>query len=943
MERIKMTLPANGCRVAPFFVLNADLQTDDLRRRVKECAQAGFDGIIIHPRAGLKTPYLSNAWFDAVQCCMEEAAEYGLQSWLYDEYPYPSGVAGGRVIRRNPEFAERHLTIRRRRLEGNRRVVQVLEEETLLQAFLVAINADGKPDWSTARTVTSSVGVRNSTWISSEWDSRHYYLPKYTDRYECRRSMEYLSEQVFEETLPGGTWELITFGLMVGSDFAEPFGHYVDVSNAEATKAFLEETHEAYQERFGKWFGGRIPGVFTDEPKYRNALPWSRPIAEAWEDYQKDPRALLGLLPDAADAGLRYRYRKLTSALFLNNWVKPISKWCRNRNLDLIGHISPEEDWWAESRSTGSILRNLREFGIPGCDLIIPATGDRGHPVLSFTPSLAVSAAAQSGATRALCEVFGCSDYSLDMQTMKRVSDWLLVSGINFITPHGCFYSLAGMRRFDAPPTFLPPSTLFPFLKRWSGEVREIGSRLGPSLPVEIALIRPVQYLFGLDQTEEARAMSLFDEALKTIQQLLERGMPFHWVDDEDLLEGIREDGTLQVGKCRYSTIVVREDLLPGELADVLEKGRASGLKVLSHADARELEGPLQCAEGDVRVAKDSEGTWFCVNLSSEPRQFRIEGVACELDGYESRWLEAEFSEEADTERLVLDANWEITPPPENVFRLTSWTCNGEPQVPGHAYARVMNPDERGIKTVFGRIPSNPGLNASVALVYEAEIDWAGPGVGVFTLCLEEGAVEGAWTAFCNDRPLGGWKSRDKDSFGGVGHEMELQPGSNRVRIEVQAGDARDGLWLAPVIRGNFVVAGANRLAAPKGELRGNDWSVLGYPHFSGSMEFEQDFEWTEGDDACLCLVRPPFGAVEVFLNDQPLGSLLWSPWRLPLNGALQAGTNRLRLRITNSLYNFIYGKSLPSGPGVGVEIQTKAPSWKTPSIPSAAKATMTA
>ena len=47
-----------------------------------------------------------------------EARRYGLEAWLYDEYPYPSGMSGGEVLLEHPE-AE-HMILVHKKVEKSR-------------------------------------------------------------------------------------------------------------------------------------------------------------------------------------------------------------------------------------------------------------------------------------------------------------------------------------------------------------------------------------------------------------------------------------------------------------------------------------------------------------------------------------------------------------------------------------------------------------------------------------------------------------------------------------------------------------------------------------------------------------------------------------------------------------------------------------------------------
>ncbi len=81
----------------PFWFWNSDLDEREIRRQIDEMAAQGVKGFFIHSRQGLSTPYLSDSFFRLVEAAIEAAKDRGLLVNLYDEYPYPSGVAGGDI------------------------------------------------------------------------------------------------------------------------------------------------------------------------------------------------------------------------------------------------------------------------------------------------------------------------------------------------------------------------------------------------------------------------------------------------------------------------------------------------------------------------------------------------------------------------------------------------------------------------------------------------------------------------------------------------------------------------------------------------------------------------------------------------------------------------------------------------------------------------------
>ena len=91
--------PPNAYRPQPFWFLNYYLDHDLLRVQIAEMADKGVGGAVIHPRHGLKVPFMSQAWLDAVQVCIEELNKHSMEAWIYDEDNWPSGFFGGRLRR----------------------------------------------------------------------------------------------------------------------------------------------------------------------------------------------------------------------------------------------------------------------------------------------------------------------------------------------------------------------------------------------------------------------------------------------------------------------------------------------------------------------------------------------------------------------------------------------------------------------------------------------------------------------------------------------------------------------------------------------------------------------------------------------------------------------------------------------------------------------------
>ena len=87
-------------RPAPFWSWNDTLNKEELLRQIADMDEKGFGGFFIHGRAGLTTEYLSDEWFDFFRVCIEEAKKREMYVWIYDENGWPSGFAGGKLLKR---------------------------------------------------------------------------------------------------------------------------------------------------------------------------------------------------------------------------------------------------------------------------------------------------------------------------------------------------------------------------------------------------------------------------------------------------------------------------------------------------------------------------------------------------------------------------------------------------------------------------------------------------------------------------------------------------------------------------------------------------------------------------------------------------------------------------------------------------------------------------
>src|SRR5665647_1545794 len=156
MARFKQ--PEAVDRIHPFWFWNGEMDDEQIKIQIDEMADKGLGGVFICARQGLKIPYLSVAWFQKVRVAVVACEQRGLNVWLYDEYPYPSGIAGGEVTLEHPEAKHYTLVHTSPPAEGGEHLSVELPWARVLYARAVPVTADGQRLWSEAVPIRDSIG-----------------------------------------------------------------------------------------------------------------------------------------------------------------------------------------------------------------------------------------------------------------------------------------------------------------------------------------------------------------------------------------------------------------------------------------------------------------------------------------------------------------------------------------------------------------------------------------------------------------------------------------------------------------------------------------------------------------------------------------------------------------------------------------------------------------
>jgi hypothetical protein len=543
-----------------FWVLNDRVDEAHTRWMARQFADAKVAAVCLHPRAGLELPYGGSDWFERITAIVRHCRELNLQVWLYDEDPYPSGAAGGRLLMDHPHLAAHR--IERDAPDATLRPGDLFcfAPGKLLWCGLIDEQGRGVVDW------TARVGVLRRQWTTlPQWDSRYYY-PQ-TPRYDCPRAWTHSPELALRipEHDSGAELRLVAFTARptTAKPGFSPWSGKPDPLNPDATAQFLAMTHERYRQVVGEHFGGHIPAIFTDEPKWHDPRPYTPGLFEDFQRRFGEPlvSSLEHLFShDEHEAAMitRLRYRQWCGERFRQCWLEPVARWCDQHRLALVGHISPEDDPIQQSANVGNLLPLMRSFTLPGLDLIIPAVGDADHPLINLGVVSATSVRAQTGKAGVLSESLACSGQNFTAAQAQRILAWQTVMGVTTVVVHAAYQSQDGHRAVDAPPDFGPLSSLWPDMGEVAASLSEAQGVVRSARQVApVAILWPIASFMALHLDWQDDRSGLRADLAQLLLLCLQRQVGVHLLDEEVLQEARVESGRLIAGEASYSHVLV--------------------------------------------------------------------------------------------------------------------------------------------------------------------------------------------------------------------------------------------------------------------------------------------------------------------------------------------------------------------------------------------------
>lgn len=514
--------PSNTYRVAPFWFLNHDMKDSELVWQIREMKRQGVGGLILHPRHGMITPYLSDEYMDRIETCIKEADKFRMKAYLYDENNWPSGPVDGELIEKYPEFRMSGCYLTQEwTVQGGKRLREKIDpKDDLIAVVAVPVGRNGKLE-----------GLPQSA------------VPL----------MEYMEENELDWTAPkGGRWQVMVFTRTFLTKFGCANG-YIDSLSKDAISKFIEMTHEKYADRFSGYFGGTVDGMFTDEPSmnYNSSIaaPWTPTLpAEFAKRHGYDIiNALPAVFRDAgtSTAQIRCDFFDTATEAYAQAYFKQTYDWCEKRKLNFIGHVLYEGEMYNTAKHQGDFFRSARYMHFGGVDFLTdgtwPQVNNKGALNNLIGPKMASSAAHIYGKPRVMSEAFGVAKgWEIDLRTLKKLTDWQIALGINLFAPHAFYYSIQGQRKYECPPNEFYQSTFWPYYNIFADYVARLCSTLsGGAHVADIAVIYPTRSMWTAMNPDWGRTGEIIDNFTRVTMSLLQAGFDFDILPEETIIESM--------------------------------------------------------------------------------------------------------------------------------------------------------------------------------------------------------------------------------------------------------------------------------------------------------------------------------------------------------------------------------------------------------------------
>lgn len=553
---------------------------------IKKLKELGYGGLVTNVEYQPLSMYLQvpDYWTMLKQNVRYAIEELGLRVWIYDELGWPSGGAGGLVLKERSELEAKGLaviaqaakggdTVRIDHPVGHGDVVSAAAYRGTEQHFDIADSINLLPVLDANRALN---------WQAPEGQWVVFY---------------FVEKPFYEGTHAVANW------------FQQR--RYPNLLEKDTATTFIEKTHEQYREHLGDYFGNGIEAFFTDEPSllgtYFDPPPVKPSVLDApspdipllktlnWGNQVADEFRLrrgydlIANLPylvgGDGDQALKIRrdYYLTLSELLENHYFGALEQFGDTYGVASSGHLLLEENLYHQAIFSGNMLQLYKRMQIPGIDLLTSyphVAKDWGVTVAK----LASSAAMINGREHVMSEISSAFD----------AEDAGLTGRLGSIAVQYAY----GVDTFNS--YYLHETMSDEENRTFTSFIGRIGYMLDGGVDTSsVAVYYPIESVWAetlppisLHAHDFAKeAVRLSDNFKKIAMRLVENQLNFHYVDSEAILKtDIGQSGLAAIGDLQFEVLVIPElAVIEVDVIDKLKQLADAGITLVIQSDGRSV------------------------------------------------------------------------------------------------------------------------------------------------------------------------------------------------------------------------------------------------------------------------------------------------------------------------------------------------------------------
>ncbi len=442
--------PPLSMKSRPLWFWNKPLSREQTLRVMKASKEAGYFGLGILPSYGMTPEYMSPEFLDQYKAAIEIADSLGMKMCLYDEFYFPSGMAGGNLVKQYPEALSKRLDMEKTEVRGPKSYSCNLPGGVFMGA--VGMEKVSK------KRIDLSAASGNGRLTAD---------------------------------LPAGDWDVMIFTLVPDSSSDRK---HCDYLCPEAVGKFIDLTYEKYYMAFPEHFGTTIDIAFYDEP----CLRWVDGARTWTGEFNNKFKAKYGYSPVLYYPSLWFDIGPETEAarnallgfradLYAEGFPKIVNDWCRAHKIQLTGHVDQEEIVNPVA-ICGDLMKAFKYQDIPAVDEIFYY--GRSSAIYKVISSSANNWDRPLIATECYGAMGRMSEKILYQEAMDQFA-----KGINLMEPHAVWYTDA----VDIAPELSPEGKKFgPLLPAYNEYIGRLQTLLqGGRHVADIGILYPIASLQG--------------------------------------------------------------------------------------------------------------------------------------------------------------------------------------------------------------------------------------------------------------------------------------------------------------------------------------------------------------------------------------------------------------------------------------------------------------